>query len=41
MTLPWYERPIGAEPTFVKNAGRYLKFVLEGTYTPLTPIYVA
>ena len=26
---------------YVKNAGRYLKFVLEGTYTPQTPIYVA
>ncbi len=26
---------------YVKNAGRHLKFVLEGTYTPQTPIYVA
>lgn len=26
---------------YLKNAGRYLKFVLEGAYTPQTPIYVA
>lgn len=26
---------------YAKNAGRYLEFVLEGTYTPQTPIYVA
>lgn len=26
---------------YLSNAGRYLKFVLEGTYTPQTPIYVA
>jgi hypothetical protein len=25
---------------YIKNAGRYLKFVLDGTYTPQTPIYV-
>ena len=35
------DRAANSTDEYLKNAGRYLKFVLEGTYTPQTPIYVA
>jgi hypothetical protein len=35
------DRAAVSSDEYLKNAGRYLKFVLDGSYTPQTPIYVA
>jgi arylsulfatase A-like enzyme len=38
--LPSIRTAASSTDTFLRSAGRYLRFTLEGTYTPTSPIYV-
>jgi hypothetical protein len=37
--MPVVERVATSSDEYVRNAGRYLRFVLTGTYTPASPIF--
>ncbi|MDA0137566.1 hypothetical protein [Solirubrobacter deserti] len=37
--MPVIERAANSPDEYVKNAGRYLRFVLTGTYTPASPVF--
>ena len=37
--MPVIERAANSADEYVRNAGRYLRFVLTGTYTPASPVF--
>jgi hypothetical protein len=37
--MPVVERAATSGDEYVRNAGRYLRFVLTGTYTPASPVF--